>query len=452
MQRILIAAPYSGSGKTTFTLGLIVALRRRGLRVAPFKVGPDYIDTAYHQKAAGAKAINLDAFLLGKEGLRMTFSQYSQGADIAVAEGVMGLFDGIGATHEASSAQAAALLDMPVLLVANGRGMAASSAALVRGFAEHDLNVNIAGVVFNNVSESHYKLLRDAVSETGVKCLGFLPHSEDVAIKSRHLGIMPEGELKDAEKRIGRMAELVSEHIDVDAILEIASKAPPLPSPAKSFRAHIPCTLAVARDAAFNFYYEDSLDTLSAMGAKLVFFSPLKDAAPPKCDGIYIGGGFPEVFARELTENTAMRGAILRASRAGMPIYGECGGYLYLARSIIVDGSEYEMCGALPVKGAMEEKLSGDFGYVRVTLSAYTPLGRASCAYNAHEFHHSAIAKETFAYLAKKASDGREWRGGSVQHSTFGAYAHVNFAGEPHIAGNFLRACQSFRDARERVK
>ncbi len=446
MHRLLIAAPYSGSGKTTFTLGLIGALRQKGLSVAPFKVGPDYIDTAYHQRAAGAKAINLDTFLLGREGMRRTFAQYAHGPDIAVVEGVMGLFDGVGATRAASSAQVAALLDMPVLLVVNGKGMAASAAALVRGFASHDPNVNIAGAVFNNVSESHYQILRGAVeAEAGVKCLGYLPRREDIAINSRHLGILPEGELEDADKRIERMAELVSEHIDVHAIIDIAAKAPPLAVHKPVTYEQKPCTLAVARDAAFNFYYEDSLDTLRAMGAELVFFSPLKDAGLPRCDGIYIGGGFPEIFAGELRDNRAMRGEIQRASRAGMPIYGECGGYLYLARSIMTGDEEYAMCGALPVSGLMEEKLSGHFGYVRVTLQAHTPLGRAGSAYSAHEFHHSVMRSESGAYLAEKASDGREWPGGSVQHNTFGAYAHVNFAGEPDLAANFLEACRAFR-------
>ncbi len=445
MKRILIAAPYSGSGKTTFTLGLIGALRRRGLSVAPFKVGPDYIDTAYHGRAAGTRAINLDAFLLGNEGLRQAFAR-GGATDIAVVEGVMGLFDGIGSTQEASSAQVAALLAIPVLLVVNGRGMAASASALVRGFASHDKNVKIAGVVFNSVSASHYKLLKYAVeTETGVKCLGYLPRCDDMAIKSRHLGILPEGELMDADKRIGRMSELVSEHTDVDAIIDIAAKAPPLAGIMPFAYAQKPCTLAVARDAAFNFYYEDSLDTLRAMGAELIFFSPLKDAGLPKCDGIYIGGGFPEVFAKELRDNRAMRSAVLSASRAGMPIYGECGGYLYLARSILADGSEFDMCGALPVSGVMKDKLSGHFGYVRVTLTASTPLGRAGSEYRAHEFHHSVMQNETYAYSAKKASDGRAWLGGSVLGNTFGAYAHVNFAGAPELAAHFLEACRSFQ-------
>ncbi len=439
MNRILIAAPHSGSGKTTFTIGLIGALRRRGLSVAPFKVGPDYIDTAYHQRAAGAPAINLDAYLLPEETLRASFARRAREADIAVVEGVMGLFDGIGATSEASTASVAAMLDIPVLLVVNGRGMAASAAALVRGFASHEARVKLAGVVFNNVTESHYRLLRDVVqSETGVRCAGFLPRSADVEIGSRHLGILPESEVMDAERRISRMADLVAEHVDVDAILGIASNAPALKAPVPASYGQIPCTLAVARDAAFNFYYEDSLETLRAMGAELAFFSPLSDAGLPRCGGVYIGGGFPEVFAKRLHENSGMRGAILSASRAGTPIYGECGGYMYLSESITADGREYGMCGALPVSAAMGGGLSGQFGYVRVTLNADTPLGRAGSAYRAHEFHHSAMRGEAGAYTAEKASDGRRWSGGSAALNTFGAYAHVNFAGEPALAKDFL--------------
>lgn len=445
MHRILISAPHSGSGKTTFTIGLIGALRRRGLKVAPFKVGPDYIDTAYHQRAAGAYASNLDAFLLPEESLRAAFARRARGADIAVAEGVMGLFDGIGATREASTASVAALLQMPVLLVVNGRGMAASAAALVNGFASHDPSVSIAGVVFNDVSESHYSILRGAVeNEAGVKCLGYLPNSEDIAIKSRQLGILPEGEVMDAERRIGRMADLVGETVDVDAIVAIAAQAPPLAVPISASYKQRPCTLAVARDAAFNFYYEDSLDTLRAMGAELAFFSPLNDGGLPRCGGVYIGGGFPEVFAKRLAENRALRDAIRGVSLAGMPVYGECGGYLYLSESIRVDGEDFAMCGALPVAAAMGDRLSGQFGYVRVALKADTPLGRAGSVYRAHEFHHSAMSGETEAYVAEKASGGRKWSGGTVSRNTFGAYAHVNFAGEPGLAENFLEACERF--------
>lgn len=435
--RILVAAPHSGSGKTTFCLGLLGALRRRGLGAAPFKVGPDYIDTAYHARISGRAASNLDAFLLGESALARIFAKRLQNADIAVIEGVMGLFDGVGSTSEASTAQVAALLKAPVIFVVDGRGMAASASALVGGFMERGGGVRIAGVVFNNVREGHYRILKQAVErDCRVPCLGYLPPAQNISIESRHLGILPEAELSDADARLERMADLIEAHIDLGGVLRIAASAPELPLTEPVRYAQNPCTLAVAKDAAFNFYYEDSLDVLREMGARLVLFSPLEDEALPDCDGAYIGGGFPEMFAGRLEANRSMRASIRKASRLGMPIYGECGGYIYLSNSLAYGGKTYEMCGALDARAAMGAERSARFGYVTVTQNVDTPICTVGGTYRAHEFHHSAMSGEGNACVAKKG--GMEWAGGSVSHNTYGTYAHVHFAGAPELAERFL--------------
>jgi cobyrinic acid a,c-diamide synthase len=454
MSRIVIAAPRSGSGKTMFCMGLMAALVKRGLTVQPCKAGPDYIDTAYHARICGRPACNLDGWLMGRDVLRHVFANRAAGAGIAVIEGVMGLYDGMGDTAELSTADLAKWLETPVLLVVDAGGMAASAAALVKGFQSYDPDVCIEGVVFNNVGgEGHYNLLRRAVErDCGVRCHGFLPHARDAEIESRHLGILPEAELADAGARIERLARLTGEHIDIDGLLKLAAAAPPMPAGQAPEYEQIPCCVAVAWDKAFNFYYEDGLSVLEAMGARLLRFSPLRDAALPACDGIYIGGGFPEVFAAELEANAAMRRVIAAASASGMPIYAECGGYMYLTEAIInKDGKRYEMCGALPGEAVMGDRLSRQFGYVEVAQRVATPLGPAGLTYRAHEFHHSAITGGQAVQTVRKAASGAEWPGGTLARNTLGSYAHAHFAGEPRLAASFLSACRAFAQARAEV-
>ena len=452
MNRIVVAAPHSGSGKTTFCMGLMAALVNRGMVVQPCKVGPDYIDTAYHTRICGRPAANLDGWLLGEEVLRQVFLRRCQDADIAIIEGVMGLYDGMGDTAELSTAQVARWVDAPVLLVVDARGMAASAAALVQGFQRYDPRVNLAGVVFNNVgTAAHYELLRRAVErDCRVRCLGWLPHARNGEISSRHLGILPAGELADADGRIQRLAELVEEHIDLDAIVELSAGVPTgLPAPEKAYEQQ-PCRLAVARDKAFNFYYEDGLDVLAAMGAELIHFSPLQDGAlPPACDGVYIGGGFPEMFAGQLQANASMRRSIAAASAAGMPIYGECGGFMYLTQAIVDgEGRRHEMCGALPGVATLGKRLSRQFGYVEVTQQVDTPLGPAGLRYRAHEFHHSAIDAQQTVHSVRKAANGARWSGGMLAGNTLGCYTHAHFAGEPQLAAHLLQACRAYRQNR----
>ena len=452
MNRIMIAAPHSGGGKTTVSMGLMAALVRRGLAVQPCKVGPDYIDTAYHSMICSRPALNLDGWLLGQEG-SLAAIERCQGADIAVIEGVMGLYDGIGDSSEASTAEMARWLEAPVLLVVDAGGMAASASALVMGFQKYDPEINIAGVVFNNVgSDGHYDLLRRAVErDCGVRCYGYLPHDAAVSIESRHLGILPAGELNDARARVAALADLVERYVDVDGLLKLAAKVSALPPAIKPEIPRVSCRLAVAQDRAFNFYYADGLALLEAMGAELIYFSPLRDKALPHCDGVYIGGGFPEVFASELAANTAMRRSIAEASAAGMPVYGECGGFMYLTEAIVDgQGVEHAMCGALPGRAVMGKGLSSRFGYVTVTQMVGTPLGPAGLCYRAHEYHHSTIEGEQTVQTVIEASTGTQWSCGTIAGNTLGSYAHLHFAGEPGLAANFLSACRAFSAGSDR--
>ena len=447
MNRVLVAAPHSGSGKTTFCMGLMAALVRRGLVVQPFKVGPDYIDTAYHTRICGRPASNLDRWLTGRDMLRTLFTRHAGDADLSVIEGVMGLYDGMGDSAEYSSAEVARELRVPVLLVVDAGGMAASAAALVKGFQAYDPEVPIGGVVFNRVGgDAHYQLLRRAVErDCGVQCFGFLPHGEEVEISSRHLGLLPETELADGEARLERLADLVEAHTDVGGILRMAAGAPPMDRKSAPVFERIPCRLAVAMDKAFHFYYQDGLAVLEAMGAQLIRFSPLKDTSLPACDGVYLGGGFPEVFAAELEANGSMRRSIAEASTSGMPILGECGGYMYLTGAIAdAAGKHFGMCGALPGAALMGSRLSRRFGYVEVTLRMETPLGPEGTRYHAHEFHHSEMEAQQTVLEVRKAASGATWTDGTLSRNTLGTYAHVHFAGEPHLAAHFLKACQTY--------
>jgi len=444
MKRLVVAAPSSGSGKTTFCMGLMAALVRRGLVVQPGKVGPDYIDTAHHVRICGRSAINLDAWLMEPKAMRTLFARRCRDADITIVEGVMGLYDGMGDTAACSTAEMAKELALPVILLVDAGGMAASAAALVKGFRDYDPDVPLAGVVFNHVyGDGHYELLRGAVErDCGLRCFGYLPPARDIGIPSRHLGLMPDAELADTETRIGRLAELVEEHVDLDSLLSLAGMAAPLEADTIPASRQLPCRIAIARDKAFHFYYEDGLAVLESLGAELIRFSPLEDIALPDCDGVYLGGGFPEIFAAQLSANVAMRHSIAMAAAGGKPIYGECGGYMYLTQAILdAGGIRHEMCGILPGEAVMQEQLSPQFGYVEVIQRMDTILGPVGLKYRAHEFHQSAVRMEQNAQIIRRADNGTEWYGGASVGNTLGSYAHTHFAGSPELACAFLEKC-----------
>jgi len=453
--RLLLAGAHSGAGKTSVAAGLMSALVRRGLTVQPYKAGPDYIDPAFHTFVTGRQSRNLDSWLLGEATVLALFGHQAPeaGQGLSVIEGVMGLFDGHLEEAAGSSAHLAGILAAPVVLVINGAGLARSAAALVRGFDNFEPRLRLAGVIINQTSSSaHYKMLKAFVeNEAGVPSFGHLLKNPALALESRHLGLVPAGEVADLSARLGHLAEAAAETLDLDGLVKLAEAAPeldipPLPGPPEP-PAGPPVRLGLARDAAFNFYYQDALDLLVRLGAELVAFSPLADAAlPPDLAGLYLGGGFPEIFAKDLAANRGLREEIRLALEDGLPAYAECGGLMYLARTLVdKNGQTFEMAGFFPVTTVMGSRLE-NFGYATVVFEAATVLGPAGARVRGHEFHHSRIAEGTEDYVLRmEKSPGRVWRGGLARKNVLAAYPHIHFAANPALAANFLENCRTHR-------
>lgn len=433
--RLVVAAPASGAGKTTVATGLMAALTARGLAVSPHKAGPDYIDPGYHALATGRPGRNLDAFLAGEDLVAPLFAHGARGADIAVVEGVMGLFDGRGPTSEASTAHVARLLGAPVLLVVDASSQSASVAALVHGFATFDRSVRVAGVVLNRVgSARHEEILREALRPLGIAVVGALPRDAAVHVPSRHLGLVPAAE-RDAQARraVAALGALVERHCDLDLVLRLASAAPPLAATPWSAADAVGTpvsgrpVVAVAAGAAFTFSYAETAELLTAAGAEVAHVDPLRDEAlPPGTRGLVIGGGFPEVHAADLAANAPLREQVARHAARGLPIAAECAGLLYLAASL--DGAP--MCGVLPVEARMTGKLT--LGY----REAVRPDGTVV---RAHEFHRTACfppAGESPAYVLPE-------REGFVHGGVHASYLHPHWAGAPRLARDLVEAAVS---------
>lgn len=427
--RLLVAGTGSGCGKTTASILLMAALRQRGLDVAPYKAGPDYIDPGFHQAVCGRPSYNLDTWLMGEGTLHRLLRRP---ADIAVIEGVMGYYDGLDAVSmRCSTWELARLTRTPVILAADASGGAASVAAAVKGFQTLAPDSGIAGVLVNRVSgPSHYALVEQAVSHyTGLPCVGYLTKQQKLELPSRHLGLVTARETPDLLPRVRQAAQQAAETLDIDKILSLASLAPDLPEvPDPQMPDYRGFRLGVALDEAFHFYYQDNLDALRRAGMELVFFSPLRDAhLPEKLDGLYIGGGYPEVHAEGLRGNASLRAELRATLERGHSCYAECGGLMYLGREI--DG--VEMVGFLPLSCRMTDRLQR-FGYVTVT-------DKSGLSFPAHEFHH-AVAESDSApvYTLRKASrPDKTWTCGYEKKNTLAAFAHVYFGDRPELIGRF---------------
>jgi cobyrinic acid a,c-diamide synthase len=452
--RLLLAGAYSGVGKTSVAAGLMSALVRRGLTIQPYKVGPDYIDPAFHTFVTGRQSRNLDSWLMDEATVLALFGHNAPEAGLSVIEGVMGLFDGHSRESVGSSAHLAQILAAPVILVINGAGLARSAAALVRGFDRFEPGLRLAGVIINQTSSpAHYETLKGFVeNEAGVPCFGHLLKNQALALESRHLGLVPAGEVADLSAKLGRLAEAASDTLNLDRLVKLAETAPeleipPLPGPADP-PADPPIRLGLARDAAFNFYYQDGLDLLVRLGAELVSFSPLADTAlPPDLAGLYLGGGFPEVFAADLAVNRRLREEIRQALEDGLPAYAECGGFMYLAQTLVdKSGRAHEMTGFFPVTTVMGAGLR-NFGYATAVFEADTVLGPAGTKARSHEFHHSRIEDERPEdyVLRMEKGPGRAWRGGLARKNVLAAYPHFHFAANPALAFNFLERCRAYK-------
>lgn len=451
--RLLVAGVSSGVGKTTVTVALVVALRARGLRVAVFKCGPDYLDPTYHRRAAGTASHNLDGWMMGREAVLETFLAESEGADIAIIEGVMGLFDGASVTsNEGSSAEIAGWLGAPVLLVMDASGMARSVAAVAHGFATFDPALRLAGLLCNRVgSDRHLALLREACSETPV--LGGMVKDESAQFPSRHLGLHAADQaVSDADLRAWS-ARLLA-HTELDPILAIANAAPPieagsprlaragalLDSPrgnAKRVR------IGFARDEAFSFYYPYNLRLLERLGAELVPFSPIRDARLPEVDGLYLGGGYPELHADALSNNAGLRDALHTFAAAGRPIYAECGGLMFLSDAIVaLDQARYAMMGLVPGVAIMQPRLSA-LGYVEVETRCASLLGPAGTRFRGHQFRYSRFETERAPsrYSVCTRRTGLLHEEGYGTGSIVASYVHAHWASNPDVALSFVRAC-----------
>ena len=474
----------------------MAALTRRGHAVRPFKVGPDYIDPLFHQAATGRTSRNLDSWLLPEQTLVRLFCRElsEQGeraerrntpapASVAVIEGVMGLFDGQGEGPHGSTAHVASLLKSPVVLLINGEGLSLSAAALVSGYANFrphpSLNdLHVAAVLLNRLSgPAHYTLLRRCIEQnTGIPCLGWLPKNAAPPLPRRHLGLVPANELRDLAGYLDTLAEAAEKTLDISGLLELARTAPPLrasdqatqrrtakpPAILPPVRKPAPVRIGLARDEAFSFYYQDNLDLLQRLGAFLVPFSPLRDKRlPPRLDGLYLGGGFPEVFAAGLERNAVLRAETANALRAGLPTYAECGGMLYLCsslRPLYKDESagqqRFAMVDFFPEQAEMTSRLQ-PFGYVAVTLNRNSLIGPAGFSFRAHEFHYARLLppdapeRPSSPALTVTKADGRAWSGGLCRKNVLALFPHLHFHACPQAAELFLATCRRYSLSRK---
>ena len=441
VSRILLAGTNSGCGKTTITCAILQALVNRRLKVGAFKCGPDYIDPMFHSRVIGAKSANLDLFFFPENTLNYLLTKNSADRDISIIEGVMGYYDGMSLTTcKASTYEVAQATDSPVLLVINAKGASLSVLAIIQGFLTLFPDNHICGVILNQCSKMAYPVIADAITEKfsgKIQPFGFLPPMPDCTLESRHLGLVTAAEVKDLQKKLQILAEQAEKTIDLDAILQLAHTANPItyepilfPHYSESVR------IAVARDKAFCFYYEDSLEALTEMGAELIPFSPLHDKAlPENIQGLYLGGGYPELYVKQLSQNSTMLHAIHSALQAGLPCIAECGGFMYLTEAI----GKYPMVGYLSGQCFDTGRLSR-FGYVTLTAKKDCMLCSAGTSIAAHEFHHWDCAETGNCFTAQKMS-GKSWDCIIANAHLYAGYPHFHFYANPSFAENFYETC-----------
>jgi cobyrinic acid a,c-diamide synthase len=458
LKKLLIAGTHSGAGKTTITMGLIAALHRRGMSVQPFKAGPDYIDPTYHTLAAGRTCRNLDTWMVPLDRTLALFHKATQAAEIAIIEGVMGVFDGFSYEDEAgSTAQIAKLVGAPILLVLDVGKMARSAAALAVGYTHFDPQLNVAGFIVNRCgSVSHYEGVKLAIeAHTGRPVLGWLPKQAELHIPERHLGLVPTDERGELTGFVAQAADLVETYFDLERILELAETGPATAAPSVPLAVTPPAdpavsaVIAVARDAAFSFFYEDNLDLLRENGAEIAFFSPLTDTAlPPGTCGIYLGGGFPEVYAAQLAANTPLTEMLRQAHTRQMPIYAECGGFMYLTEAIIdLEGQRHPMVGLVPGLTRMQPRLMS-LGYrVIEALNDNFLLPQGACT-RGHEFHWSLWENPpelpVWRLHPRRESDPSRLEG-YYRDNLIASYVHLHFAYDLQLAQNFASACRAWQ-------
>ena len=446
MIQFLLAAPRSGSGKTTMTCALLMALKRRGCAPCAFKSGPDYIDPMFHRAVLGVESRNLDLFFSAPETVRTLYAKGAAGHGAAVCEGAMGFYDGLGGVSDRASAwHLADTLGLPVLLVVEPKGQSLTLAAELNGLVNFRTPSHIAGILLNNCTARMHALLAPMLEEeTGLPVLGFLPKLPEAVIGSRHLGLYTAAEVENLQQKLALLADAAEEHIDWPRLLALCEKEPPaLPVEPETPPARV--RIAVAQDEAFCFTYAETLEAFRDAGAEVVFFSPLRDTAlPENIGGLYLPGGYPELHARELSENTSLLREIKRKIESGLPTAAECGGFLYLGQSLTdAEGQSWPMVGVLPSKAKDAGRLVR-FGYAALSADSDSLLFRAGESFPIHEFHHWDSTANGVALAAKKPVGSAEWRCGFIDEHFYAGFPHLYWAGTP-LPQRFAAAAENYR-------
>lgn len=446
MIQFLLAAPRSGSGKTTMTCALLMALKRRGCAPCAFKSGPDYIDPMFHRAVLGVESRSLDLFFSAPETVRALYAKGAAGHGAAVCEGAMGFYDGLGGVSDRASAwHLADTLDLPVLLVVEPKGQSLTLAAELKGLNSFRTPSHIAGILLNNCTARMHALLAPMLEkETGLPVLGFLPKLPEAVIGSRHLGLYTAAEVENLQQKLALLADAAEEHIDWPRLLALCEKEPPaLPVQPETPPARV--RIAVAQDEAFCFTYAETLEAFRDAGAEVVFFSPLRDTAlPENIGGLYLPGGYPELHARELSENTSLLREIKQKIESGLPTAAECGGFLYLGQSLTdAEGQSWPMAGVLPGEAKDAGRLVR-FGYAALSADSDSMLFRAGESFPIHEFHHWDSTANGTALAAKKPVGGAEWRCGFVNEHFYAGFPHLYWAGTP-LPQRFAAAAENYR-------
>lgn len=452
MSRLMICSAASGMGKTTLTCGLIRALMNRGLSVAACKCGPDFIDPMFHREVLGAPSCNLDLFLAGERLVRELVAHAATEAQVTIIEGAMGYYDGIAQSAVASAYDVARVTETPAVLVVDGRGRALSVCAEVRGFRDFRTPSQVAGVILNQVSPGYAATMSEMIErECGVTVLGYVPRLDDAVFESRHLGLVSAAEVAGLKAKVDTVAQALGKTVDLDRLLQLAHTAPDLTFEPRELPVPVvgEPLVAVAEDAAFSFYYPETLDLLERLGARLVRFSPLCDKRLPEgvC-GLYLGGGYPELHARELSANESLRTQISRLVAGGLPTIAECGGFLYLHETLAdAEGVTYPMVGAVPGHAYGRGRF-GRFGYVTLTAAHDSLLARAGDELPAHEFHYWESSDSGASFCARKPQSTRSWDCVVATESLHAGFPHLYLAARPEAARRFVRACAMFGQAR----
>lgn len=458
LNRIMIAAPGSGSGKTTITCALLKALKNRGEQVVSYKCGPDYIDPMFHKQVIGIPSKNLDTFFTDEDATRELFLKNRTEKDFVVMEGVMGLFDGLGGIREeGSSYHLAKVTETPIVLVINAKGMGRTLIPMIAGFLKYDKEKLIKGVILNKMSKSYYEIIKPLIEEElRIRVLGYFPDEKDINLESRHLGLVMPNESEDIQKRLQVMSKRFEKTVDVEEIEHIAEQAKELLLAQKPLNINgcsdKECSrpvIAVAKDEAFCFYYEDNLLMLQENGAKITYFSPLHDTKLPDCcDALLIGGGYPELYAGELSRNVNMRNAIKQAIDTGMPIVAECGGFMYLHESITdKDGISHPMVGVIPATCSYKGKLVR-FGYVEIqeNKSCFLPEGQLI---KGHEFHYFDSTDNGDCCTAQKPTTGREYSCVMEGDNYWMGFPHLYYPSNPFFAESFVKKAEKYKKVKE---